>query len=61
MQECNCIVIDDKKDFAGSAMMTNLQKRARDNNQLQINLIQLNPKIERYRTVLETVNSSNSL
>ena len=48
MQECNCIIIDDKKDFATSAMMTNFLKRARENNNLQINLIQLNPKSEKF-------------
>lgn len=48
MKECNCIVIDDNRSFTTSATITNFLKRASDNNQLQINLIHLNPKQEKF-------------
>ena len=48
MIECNCIVIDDSKSFTTSSTMNNFLRRALENNKLQINLIHLNPKDERF-------------
>lgn len=48
MKVCNVIVIDDKIGYTSSATMKNFINRAYENNQLQINLIHLNPKLEKY-------------
>ncbi len=45
MKECNCIVIDDKRGFSKSALVSNFLTEAERKN-IKINLIQLNPKDE---------------
>jgi hypothetical protein len=47
MKYCNCIVIDDKKGFAKSALISNFLQRV-EKNDIRINLIQLNPKDEQF-------------
>lgn len=48
MKECNCVVIDDKRGFSTSALITNFLNQVYENNQIKINFYQLNPKEERF-------------
>jgi len=48
MKECNCIVIDDSKNYTSSATITNFLERASKENKLQIKLIHLNPKDQKF-------------
>ncbi|MDP1811731.1 MAG: hypothetical protein Q8K66_10055 [Sediminibacterium sp.] len=48
MKECNVIIIDDRPAFFTSATIKNILRRASENHHLQINLLPLNPKEEKF-------------
>ncbi|MES2328157.1 MAG: hypothetical protein V4539_01055 [Bacteroidota bacterium] len=48
MKTCNVILIDDRPTFFKSATINNILRRAEDNHQLQIKLLPLNPKEEKF-------------
>lgn len=48
MKECNVILIDDRTAFFNSATIKNILRRAAENHHLQINLLPLNPKEEKF-------------
>jgi len=48
MKECNVILIDDRPAFFTSATIKNILRRASENHRLQINLLPLNPKDEKF-------------
>ncbi len=48
MDISNVIFIDDRPGFFSGATISNILRRANDNHQIQINLIPLNPKDQKY-------------
>lgn len=58
MKECNVILIDDRSSFFKSSTINNILERALTNHHLQINLITLNPKEEKYVDDKGVINAS---